>query len=376
MLLGTPGASVTRTRLYQMPFGGPGGQLGSLELLTQSEIVPTLFDVGRRNITVDVAGSSPTLDYVVMNPPFTRSVGGSQLLGSLGGNAFSEARRRLSELARSPDVSANLNAGLGAPFIDLAARAVRPGGRIAFVLPKTLLTGESWEPTRKLLGSEFHVEFVMTAHEPGHWNFSDSTELSEVLVVARRWGEDEDRSDAMTTWIALSDNPDTAVEALGVASAVRRAAPAALRPPKPSAKVLRDARRAIRDGGDPLGTVLCTLRSPDERRADGATYTPAAIVDAMVDWAATETKPGRVVDPGTGSGRFAVAAGRRFPRAEILAVELDPVASILARGHLAAAGLSGRARVVGNDYRTFAAGRFEDTTLYLGKWGMPLAPVG
>ena len=49
-------------------------------------------------------------------------------------------------------------------------------------------------------------------------------------------------------------------------------------------------------------------------------------------------RPARVVDPGAGSGRFAVAAGRRFARAAVVAVERDPVAAIACRAHLAAAG--------------------------------------
>lgn len=105
-------------------------------------------------------------------------------------------------------------------------------------------------------------------------------------------------------------------------------------------------RAAIRAGDDPLGAALCRLRPPARRRVDGATYTPAPIVDAMVAWAAGHPAPEVVADPGAGSGRFAVAAGRRFARAALVAVELDPLAALICRAHLAAAGLAGRARVV------------------------------
>ena len=47
----------------------------------------------------------------------------------------------------------------------------------------------------------------------------------------------------------------------------------------------------------------------------GATYTPPEIVAAMVGWAASEGKPKRIIDPGVGSARFAVAAGRKFSHA-------------------------------------------------------------
>ncbi len=125
-------------------------------------------------------------------------------------------------------------------------------------------------------------------------------------------------------------------------------------------------REAVAEGRDPLGDAFCALRSAERRRPDGATYTPAAIVDAMVAWAAERPAPARVVDPGAGSGRFAVAAGRRFPRARIVAVERDPLAAMTCRAHLAAAGLAERATVLVGDYRTADLGGEEGRTLYLG----------
>jgi hypothetical protein len=123
---------------------------------------------------------------------------------------------------------------------------------------------------------------------------------------------------------------------------------------------------AIRAGEDPLGAAFCRLRGPERRRPDGATYTPPPIVDAMVAWAARRPGPARVVDPGAGSGRFAVAAGRRFGGAEVVAVERDPLAALVCRGHLAAAGLADRSRVLADDYRTADLGRVDGATLYLG----------
>lgn len=127
-----------------------------------------------------------------------------------------------------------------------------------------------------------------------------------------------------------------------------------------------ELRQAIRDGADPLGDAFCQIFSHDERRPKGATYTPQSIVQAMVEWAASHVNPVRVVDPGAGSGRFLAAAGRQFPDAELIASELDPVAAVLARGHLAAAGLADRAHVVVGDYRRLSMPEIDGPTLYLG----------
>jgi SAM-dependent methyltransferase len=123
---------------------------------------------------------------------------------------------------------------------------------------------------------------------------------------------------------------------------------------------------AIRSGADPLGDALCALRSPAERRPLGATYTPSTIVDAMIRWAAQRAHPARVVDPGCGSGRFLLAAGRAFPRAELVGVEIDPLAAALARANLAAAGLTSRARVIEADYRALALEPIAGATLFAG----------
>src|SRR6516162_2293821 len=74
-------------------------------------------------------------------------------------------------------------------------------------------------------------------------------------------------------------------------------------------RVAADTRARILVGADPLGERFCALRSAQLRRRSGAIYTPRAIVDAMVEWAASaDPHPARIVDPGAGSGRFLAAA--------------------------------------------------------------------
>jgi len=136
--------------------------------------------------------------------------------------------------------------------------------------------------------------------------------------------------------------------------------------PIPSAAVVTGVKQAICEGHDFLGEWFCQLHSPEQRRPMGAIYTPKAIVDAMVRWASSELQPARIVDPGAGSARFLVAAGRQFTEAVLLGIELDPLAAILARGHLAAANLAGRSSVTVRDYRDNALAPVKGRTLFLG----------
>lgn len=138
------------------------------------------------------------------------------------------------------------------------------------------------------------------------------------------------------------------------------------RPPPPSTRDLERLRRAIAGGDDPLGAAFCRLRSPEARRARGAVYTPRPIVDAMIAWAARQSAPARVVDPGAGSGRFLLAAGKTFPDAALVAVEIEPLAALVLRANAAVRGLADRLTVRVADYRAVALPASGGSTLFLG----------
>ena len=129
---------------------------------------------------------------------------------------------------------------------------------------------------------------------------------------------------------------------------------------------VRELVDLIRAGGDPLGDAFTRLRSPDRRRPLGATYTPHEIVSSMVAWVAGRARPARVIDPGTGSARFLLAAGRAFPDTSLIGVEIDPLACMLARANLTAAGFDHRSRIVVHDYRSADLGGCAGPTAYVG----------
>lgn len=125
-------------------------------------------------------------------------------------------------------------------------------------------------------------------------------------------------------------------------------------------------RGLIQAGHDPLGEAFCFIRSPEERRPVGATYTPQPLVSAMAEWASLHATPERVVDPGVGSGRFLLEAGRRFPRARLIGVDIDPVSALLARANLAAAGFRERSEIHLCDYRALSLPAIPGKTLFIG----------
>lgn len=144
--------------------------------------------------------------------------------------------------------------------------------------------------------------------------------------------------------------------------AEKRLARAAARVPH---SMVARIRREIGDGNDPLGMAFCRFRSSIERRKNGATYTPAPIVEAMFEPFAA-LAPERIVDPGTGSARFLLEAARRYPMARLLGIEIDPLPSILARANLAAAGFADRAQITLGDFRAVRLPRIPGKTLFIG----------
>jgi hypothetical protein len=144
----------------------------------------------------------PKLNLCVMNPPFVRSVGGNLLFGSLPderGALQKELKSRVKE------IGASATAGLGSVFVALADRRLEENGRLAFVLPAALASGEAWAATRGLLAARYHLETVVASHDAERQNFSENTDLSELLFIARKLkGKEKPGS---TTYINLWRNP-------------------------------------------------------------------------------------------------------------------------------------------------------------------------
>ena len=239
-----PSVEFDRMNLYVMPLGVNGDQalLGSLEFLSTDEaavqfalsapdIGATLRDPGQvygggtRGATYGVTARLPNLDLAIMNPPFTRSVGGNLLFGSL---PQSERRKLQSELSRRlKSMQASSTAGLGAAFVAAASPKLRPGeGRLALVLPVTVCTGPSWAQTRALIENDYVLDVVVASHDPTRWNFSDSTDLSESLLIATRRPANGNGAEHRTTFVNLWQNPKGVLDAHLVAEAVNSTQPA------------------------------------------------------------------------------------------------------------------------------------------------------
>ncbi len=233
-----PSIEFDRMNLYVMPLGVNGDQalLGSLEFLNTDEAAVQfalsnpdfgtrlrdagqVFGGGTRGSTEGVTATLPNLDLAIMNPPFTKSGGGNLLFGSL---PQSERQKLQSELSRRiKSMQASSTAGLGAAFVAAASPKLRPGeGRLALVLPVTVCTGASWSQTRALIENDYVLDMVIVSHDPTHWNFSDSTNLSEAMLIATRRPANRDGAEHRTTFVNLWQNPTGVLDAHLIAESV------------------------------------------------------------------------------------------------------------------------------------------------------------
>lgn len=135
----------------------------------------------------------------------------------------------------------------------------------------------------------------------------------------------------------------------------------------PARETVAEVKAMILAGDDVLGAQFCRLRGPAQRRARGATYTPRIIVDAMAAWTEAErAEPARIVDPGSGSGRFLVAAAKSFPKALLIGVDIDPLATLMLRANAAVCGFADRLATELIDYRQLALDPIAGKTLFIG----------
>jgi uncharacterized protein YqgV (UPF0045/DUF77 family) len=220
-----PEIAFVRMALYVMPLGldRRTPKLGSLDFLTTKKVQTQMtldysqFEPVRAGAASSGGSSAelPKLDLCVMNPPFVRSVGGNLLFGSLPderGRMQTELKRRLKKLG------ASATAGLGSVFVALADMRLKEDGRLAFVLPAAVISGEAWSSTRKLIADGYHLETVVASHDAERPNFSENTDLSEILFVARKRATDE--PPRRTTYINLWRNPRSLHEALDLANRI------------------------------------------------------------------------------------------------------------------------------------------------------------
>ena len=219
--------------------GNPVVNLGALDLLdlcsSRLQVVLPLDErmaLGsngrRRAIEVEMAPESQ--DLVIMNPPFTRGTGDENRFTAFG--TTHEEQRAMSKREREigDDSIADWNAGIAMSFAAIADNMVKPGGRIAMILPLSAAVGgshdgkiaRSWQKFRSMLADSYTdivIVSIFASRRPG-FAFSAETTIGEVVVVATRL-RDNERPKRVAHFVNLEKRPINGLASQEVARAVR-----------------------------------------------------------------------------------------------------------------------------------------------------------
>jgi len=118
------------------------------------------------------------VDLAIMNPPFTRV----QLLTRFDTNYLSELQNRFTEQRYDGCIDSRMP--YCAYFLLLADKFLKDGGRLAFVLPATILRGNSTEGIRRFLLRNYQIEYIIIRENK--MNFSEDTDFREILLIAKK----------------------------------------------------------------------------------------------------------------------------------------------------------------------------------------------
>ena len=191
--------------------------LGSLEFLDQQPKLMPWPNAAQAVTQVDsgeeMAAAEPA-DLVIMNPPFTRA--------DLRHDQFSpdhekKIKEREKEFFSNKTVNLSHNGGAFLYLADFLAKL--DTGAMAVVLPLVGATNYSTIKIRRLLAEHFHIETIVTSHDPERIYFSENTNIGEMLLVCRRWLAGMGAK-SPTRIVNLARSPATPAEAFTVAGAI------------------------------------------------------------------------------------------------------------------------------------------------------------
>ena len=217
----SPTTQFQKLNIYLAAFGKTKSvhhsiRTGSLEIFDEDQSLKfhewpssvSQFESGVSRQKVDKA------NLVIMNPPFTRNSLRHDQLGKRVENLVKDREKKI--FAKAP-VKVSFSSS-GPAFLVLAEHLCKKkDGTVALIQPLVAAISPSGQSIREFMAKEFHIETVVTAHDPKRFWFSENTSISEMLVVMRRGAIGQP-----TRIINLAKNPETVQEALQLSESIRK----------------------------------------------------------------------------------------------------------------------------------------------------------
>ncbi|MCY3627525.1 MAG: DEAD/DEAH box helicase family protein [Gammaproteobacteria bacterium] len=208
MSIGNAEIRFSRMGLHRMPYGyNPSRSkisAGSLEFLSQQEILPTLVKMKDEITSEEIwKTSAEQLDsristaveevkdasIVIMNPPFTNREKMGEKFTPIDQKALRQRIDDLQDRVEKNDHVAGKFADKNSVeplFTYLGDRCLHDNGILAEVVPTISFSASSAVNKRRLLASRFHIHTIVTCHRPKQTNMSQHSSINESLIVMRK----------------------------------------------------------------------------------------------------------------------------------------------------------------------------------------------
>ena len=169
-------------------------------------------------------------DVVLMGPPYTANDKRARKYNKTELRRMRQEERGTREVVAAADPEAgalidfNSISTFFTPMADVLLR--NDTGVLGKVLPTTACTSTSGVKERRFLASRFHIDVIVTTHDPKRPNFSENTSIHESLLVCRR--KTRRNAGAPTLFVSLAhkcDHPSEVAEARDWLAAVHKRRP-------------------------------------------------------------------------------------------------------------------------------------------------------
>ena len=223
LTLGAPSVNYEAMSVHTLQHGPQRDgtiRLGSLELLRDAVAgqMPDLFGIAKTARVVERGrpskhAAAPDLrkqNVVLMNPPFTANDKRGRKYDRTELKRMQQEEKRVREVVAAADPEAgalidfNSISTFFTPMADVLLR--NDTGVLGKILPTTACTSPSGVEERRFLASRFHIEVIVTTHDPKRPNFSEKATIHESLVVCRR--KTRRNAGAPTLFVSLAHKCD------------------------------------------------------------------------------------------------------------------------------------------------------------------------
>ena len=223
LTLGAPSVNYKAMSVHTLHHGPqPDGtiRLGSLDLLRDAVRgrKPDLFGFAKTATVVDRGRPScpgPVEvvlepNVVLMNPPFTANDKRGRKYDRVDLKRMQGEEQKLRGVIAEadPEAGALIDFNSVSTFFTPLADALlkKDAGVLGKILPTTACTSTSGLDERRFLASRFHIDTIVTTHDPKRPNFSENTSIHESLLLCRRKTPENAR--ASTLFVSLAHKLD------------------------------------------------------------------------------------------------------------------------------------------------------------------------